>query len=548
MKQKTLSATKMSSSSSDISIVGIKNPKAGVNYDPLLIQQAIPDADIIKWVSELSKKLPKTVKYAIVPNPETGAIIYYLMQTKLFEGVYTFAKGKSKKYLQNNLKEWKLDDVVDISSDFRPTEIASGLPESVVLLEVKDKLSDELVQGTLTLLKKAAMISIYSLVEMDPLSLGFVTQLYRDQVSKQRAIYYFLTTFEWNEKKEKEWYKSLHTFLKGFLPKFMPEKFVPKFLTPDAMKLWRLAFTTESIDPTQNSEDIEMLGDGLLDYCVVRHMYQRVPDIKKSQVNEMKSRWVNKPFLGTLSTQLGLVDHVATVKVTKHVREDVFESFIGAMIYIADDLVTPGLSYIMVKKFVDFVYLPIKLGPNVDDIPTGPGKTLVPQYFGRIGLNPDSVHVEMTKDPTTFITHTTVSINNDTRKALANLGIKLNSNILGTAEDIDPKISEKYAYTMAYDTIEAAGMNESWVKKTNQLVIFNHPEIQPYYKAALKKAKSLGYTDIKLMSSAAQRSNKSEVALLIGIEENGNQERIATGVGTERYASMADAMKKFVEE
>ena len=116
------------------------------------------------------------------------------------------------------------------------------------------------------------------------------------------------------KKKEKEWYKSLHTFLKGFLPKFMPEKFVPKFLTPDAMKLWRLAFTTESIDPTQNSEDIEMLSDGLLDYCVVRHMYQRVPDIKKSQVNEMKSRWVNKPFLGTLSTQLGLVDHVATVK------------------------------------------------------------------------------------------------------------------------------------------------------------------------------------------------------------------------------------------
>jgi dsRNA-specific ribonuclease len=531
------------------------SPKKGVNYNDTLIAQTIPEDEEKLFVTQLTKRLKKPIKNAIVLVPGLGTLIYQLLKGGKIEHVYTYAMGSNKKILANNLKQWELTDYVTINDKFSKADVETLLPESVVIMNVDSELEeDEIVSRLFKSLKKAALIAVRSVVELDPSIYGFVTDVYKD--NKNQTSFYFLTVFVWDEKKQREWRKTLYAFLESFLPQFIDAKFVPKFLTPEALAMFETAFTTESINPDANSEMIELVGDRMLEICMTQYLRKRYPTITKGKLNQLKSVIVEKEYLSPLAIKLNMADKVATVKETKHVREDVIEAFIGSLVNISDALL-PGLCYPVCQNFVNFVFNQVNLG-SIEDLQEGPGITLVPQYFKRIGLGKkeminqkwvtqEPVLIDQQKDPKTNMTVSTVYITKDIQRELSKMGIQLEET-LGTGVDIDPKKSSKNAYQNAYEYIVSKGMTPSWVKKMVQRLFFSFPETAPYYKTALAKAKKMGYKDIELASSSAQRSFGSIVAQVLGIDKNGVKERLAIGVGATRNIAMGNAMKDFVSE
>jgi len=541
----------MSCPNPTIIIPAIKKPKSGKNYDNATLCQSITIEEATRLVSEVTKLIPKgvSISYAIHLSPGLGTTIHAIVKSGIVEGVYTFAIGNTRTFLEENLKAWNMTDQVDVSDNFEQKVFESLLAESIVIIDVMNPIALENLFVTLSSIKKAAFVVIRSTYTLDTDSYGYESKTVKDPTG---TFHYFMKYDQRDEKKHAEWLNLLKEYLKKLLSKFIEKKNVPKYLTDEYMTIWETAFTTEAVNPELNSEELELLGDGMLDYCVLRYIYRRIKKLNKGQANQLKSVLVRKNYLGRLATRLKMIDHVITFKVTKHVKEDVFESFIGALVDISDKI-TEGLSYVNCYNFIVFVYNDEEMG-DASTLPIAPGITLVPQFFIRIGLG--SVQNPAVKDSSEKVqgdfgesqwTESTVYVEDWASKVLVGLGITLpKDKVLGSARDIDAKESRKYAYENAYNKLIEIGMTPQWIDKTSQTVMFNKPEIKPFYKPALAKAKASGYVDIAFISSGAQTTYSSKVITLAGILSNGKKEFLSIGEGPDRDTAMLNAIKNYV--
>jgi len=528
----------------------IKNPKNGINYTSALLSEAPTFDEVQRFAHEISKRLIDKVKYAIDLTPGVGATDVALMNLKRLDGIYAFASNAlDAGILEKNLKYVGLDESINVQSDFTPDIVSDILPESVVVIDSSDILMFSDLPNILEGLKKAELIAIRSSQKIRQADLaGFISKAFNDVPSG--STFYFLTYFQWDEQKRKEWRKNLKTFLKGFLSQFVDdENLVGQMLTKPSMDLYETAFTTEAVNPEFNSEKIEMLGDSFLDNCILDYLFERIPNISKGQANELKSLLVRKNFLGKLAVKLSLSEYVLTFKTTKHTNEDVFESFMGATATICKKIL-PGLNFIVCYAFVEWVYNDVPMD-TAENLPTAPAITWVPQSFIKLGFgntkNPQ-VFVDESPDPhNPLSTVSTVYISDATLKTLKKYGLNLNTTTLGVASDVDKKASKQNAYYEAYDLLRNAGMTKEWLDKTANRLIFERPTIAPYYKDAMKKAKSLGYVDISFVNSSAQSSYGNQISSLVGITKEGTKKRLAVGQGIDRNESMGLAIQNFVQ-
>lgn len=529
----------------------IKNPKIGVNYDPSLLHQAITYNEAQLLTKEIIKDAPNQVKYIIQISPNLGTIILALMKSERFDGLYTFVKGKEAQYLENNIEAWGLEDVVDINSKIDYTALSVILPESIVVINAMDPFINEGLGFMIPKFKKSPMIFIRSLEEIEAKLMVDFTVTKRKEPNSNILIYK-LIPFTWDEKSRKKWLLSLKSFLKGFLSNFIsPPSKVDEFFTDKYMIIWGQAFTTETIDPSSNYEFLETVGDRTLENCITRYIFTRYPTILKSQLNQFKSMLVSKKPLGKIATKFHLVDYVQTIRITKHVREDVFESFLGALALISDDIELFS-SFRNCYKCVEFIFKnDERFTKDINDIPLVPGITSVRQFFLRLGFGTtkDSVVVSTQQpDPKNpMLTVTTISIPNEVIRGIANLGIKIPKNILGQYSDIDKTESEQEAFEIAYKYLASLGMTNDWVEKTAQHLVFQREKIKPYYLPALERAKEDGFVDILLKTSNAQTTHQGQISTLIGVLPDGSQEALSVGQGPNRNDSMENAIKNYVE-
>ena len=214
----------------------IKNPKVGVNYVSALLEQSLTYQDASRLTNEIIKRSPKEAKFVVQIAPGVGTMIFTLLQSDRFDGVYTYAKEKNASILANNIEAWGLEDVVNINEKIEYPLLINILPESVVLIDITDQLKLDNLEQMLLRLKKSAMIVIRTIFNIDDTILeGFNVE--KSELSN--SIVYYLNYIDWNNPTyKKKWSSSLKKYLEAFLPNFINPKSVDKFLTEENMKIW----------------------------------------------------------------------------------------------------------------------------------------------------------------------------------------------------------------------------------------------------------------------------------------------------------------------
>ena len=72
-------------------------------------------------------------------------------------------------------------------------------------------------------------------------------------------------TLQTNLEEYNQWKEGLTEFLRGMLLKILPAEDIPPYLSDESMKIWIQAFTHETRDPNVNYEELEIVGDRVLD-------------------------------------------------------------------------------------------------------------------------------------------------------------------------------------------------------------------------------------------------------------------------------------------
>lgn len=101
----------------------------------------------------------------------------------------------------------------------------------------------------------------------------------------------------------------------------------------------RSSLVDESLDHTESYEQLEFLGDAVLDLIVTELIFRNFPQNDEGFMTKLRSKLVKEPTLARLATELGLPE---MIEVGKRVRTqgiekkdsvlaDIFEAIIGAM-------------------------------------------------------------------------------------------------------------------------------------------------------------------------------------------------------------------------
>ena len=91
---------------------------------------------------------------------------------------------------------------------------------------------------------------------------------------------------------------------------------------------------------SKSNERIEFLGDAILGLVIARYLYERFPDSDEGFLTKMRTKLVNGEMLAHLARKIGFpefcimskhVDDNHNGRDNKHILEDAFESFCGAI-------------------------------------------------------------------------------------------------------------------------------------------------------------------------------------------------------------------------
>jgi dsRNA-specific ribonuclease len=156
-----------------------------------------------------------------------------------------------------------------------------------------------------------------------------------------------------------------------------PERF--DLLDDIALKQYSMAFTTSSINPLNNYEFVEILGDGTVNKIVLWYMTRRFPQINCGEavdiLTKLKIKYVQSNTLSEFSEKLGFwpfistsIDRINHVYSKQKILEDVFESFIAITEMTFDRQYGQGKGYKYCYRIVSKLLDNLDISVNYDDL------------------------------------------------------------------------------------------------------------------------------------------------------------------------------------
>jgi len=157
---------------------------------------------------------------------------------------------------------------------------------------------------------------------------------------------------------------------------FRKSKIDPKYMnvltSPEALAIYRIAFTSNTVDPENNYELYEYMGDVAANAAVVMYFYQVFPQLRCPRsiniLNRLKIVHVSRDSFSKIAEDLGFWPHIrydATVAEEKSVLrkskeallEDVFEAFVGATeIILIDAFGMVGVASQIIYNFIKPIF------------------------------------------------------------------------------------------------------------------------------------------------------------------------------------------------
>lgn len=185
----------------------------------------------------------------------------------------------------------------------------------------------------------------------------------------------------WNATEVQSLRQALYQLL---VPVFDHQDVENYYLNTAAMAWWLRAFTDSTVDPVNNLENLEYLGDMTLKYAFAIYLMETYPDITESQRSELNAYYMSKEYQLEFVKKMNLSRFV---KIAEDLRSrgvvgDVFESFFGAL-HTVSDLYILGLGATNCKDYLRYLFKDITIDM---DKSYGAAKTQIEQLFKRFSV------------------------------------------------------------------------------------------------------------------------------------------------------------------
>lgn len=166
----------------------------------------------------------------------------------------------------------------------------------------------------------------------------------------------------------------LHNFIFSLLREYpeLSRKNIEKLLTEEVIEQFKKAFTTPDANPNNNYEFYELLGDSTANNCIVwyfqRRFFKDVETITTSKgtmspvaiMGRLKQEGASVRQFSKFSNELGFLPYITMTNIelekpTK-ILEDVFESFIGCLVYHMDKIFGLHTGFTVAYPFIEKLF------------------------------------------------------------------------------------------------------------------------------------------------------------------------------------------------
>jgi dsRNA-specific ribonuclease len=315
---------------------------------------------------------------------------------------------------------------------------------------------------------------------------------------------------------QEKWAQGLQQYLYFLLERIIPQSEERvKYLTEEMMnEVWMKAFTHETFDRTYNYEELEILGDSVLDVTFTRYLLRVFPRITKDIVSNFHDRYMSRDQQGKLANELGMGPHIRTrgITIKPSILEDVFEAFFGALFDVSDRVEGEGFGYINTYNMMASIFEKVTLSAEAA---YGRPRTQIKEFFEQLGWGQPRIDRITTENDETQI------VVNMTRAGLDYLNARglYVPRVLGQAIDPDPKVATAKAFEIALETLIQHGVTRSWVAAERHNWEFSHPSLLPYVEKAKERLRQEGFNRMYFFAPKSGVSKQQCVVQLIGVDD-----------------------------
>lgn len=525
-----------------------KNPtlSEGQNYTKEILNSSITAETANEIANLINKTMPGRRPYMIYQTDSgIGILTLALLEHPDVEIVVAYENNEElRNMLQNNINAFGFSEKTQI-----PNTPFDHIPmvdrDSILILNLKSNFNADQFKETMEAARIASLVAIITSRSVTlPVIEGY--KCHQSSLKDTTDIKFHMCTPEYSWQGEKvlegrmttaeelKWKQNLKEFLRTLLkPAFIkkPEN-LEKILSPEAMDKWAIAFTEKSYNEKlgENYEQLEALGDKALDYVFYQYVLERFPNMTEHQLTQLKKNYISKDYQGPLATKLGLVNWIRVLHqhINLDIREDVFESFFGALVMNCTKFIGRGSGEIYSYNFILLIFNEIPdLRPEED------AKTQVLQTFEKLGIQPHPRPIEVETQEGWEI-HT----NPAAYRFFKQYNIEL-PRVLGralrpreasveTSSVKDKNLILAEAYKQALETLTAHGVTRDFVEDLRNKREFDKPYLAPYYDKALARAKKAGYVKLKFVTPKGTLGKDQALVQLFGIDSEDIDTRLAS--------------------
>lgn len=526
----------------------VKFEKDEDDFENLSSQVIIPKEDLQEIRNYLTELMPGpfTIVEGVV-NPSHESSMFFA-EAKKVNQLFTFI-GKNNQELIGNLEKYPNIKIIEDSFVYTPPEVKNPFvllfyPYWLMNMEPKaaknvyfkniplqsgtfdDILRIEQPDYFVFIIPKEVVVpKEYGRITEIELSRGKMVIIQRSQQS--RVPMFGKSTGKKVYENESEWDKNFIKFLKNIMAPIAKEETINKIVNMKTLPMWKKAFTHETIDLNDNYEQLETIGDRVLELVFLKYLLRKFPDLSPQEITELKSKYMSKIYQGTTSRKLGFGDWIRVGNDVSSISilEDVFESFFGALFEISDMEIGDGVGYVMALKFLTMIFTDVDFDLSKAQ---GHPKSQIKEILEMLKyeFDPDQVEEIVATDKGTNVT---LRISDETHSNLVNLEMmdKDSSNVIGVGFGPYKTNAINLAYSNALEYLESLGITRKWAENQRELSDLLMPELEPYLDNALKRMEDEGYNRIYLRTSRTSAKAGSIVVQLVGVyfDEQKNKEQ-----------------------
>lgn len=307
-----------------------------------------------------------------------------------------------------------------------------------------------------------------------------------------------------------------------------PER-VEQFLDPKYHDTWFRVFVSETINYSENYEDLEYIGDAVLKN-VFPAMIMKKYGLSNEEMTNVNSFYMSKndQNQAKLAGTLGLIKHIQVNAPegfdTSKIAVDVFESFFGALSQIGDDI-KMGIGHIACYNLISILFADKdiqkeKYGDPITQVIQRLSKTgIIGEGRGPSGRKKGGVDERETVHNLREIEVSIYLTRDQIDYAKEVYGLKLPS-LIGKAVAIAKNLARYQAYEKSLLTLDKYGLTREQANEWRRQRMFACLN-QRVVKQAERKAAQAGFEELEFVTPSKTDTADAYVLLLIGREKEG---------------------------